>query len=335
MSLDYNVYVDCSSQSNGDGSSSANPCSDISCALSLYTGTGNNIIVYIAASTCTGKGNENIIINGTASNYAFIGQGMANSVVIESSLYGNRAFLIENINSITMKNITLRNFFYVPVLNYIVQDGGGAVEFSNLSHVTLENMIFVNNTGLLGGSISLYDIEMTVNIAFCLFEDNIGIFGGGALSIAYSNAIISDSNFSSNTARGDSGGNSEELFYSGSGGAILFYGSDATEILTITGSKFVDNSAFARGGAICYQQSNGSANSISVYSSQFNNNTVFQTFTCASCDTEGGALYIDSRTSYFESTRFYGNFAGLTSNPNSVIDDISMPVLVTLNIYTN
>ena len=321
------VYVDCS-KSSGNGLIGS-PCPNITCALSVYPpSVGSTIIVNIADSgTCTGAGNENIVINQTASSYTFIGQGLASDVVIESSSYGNRAFLIENAINVTMKNITFRNFYYVPVFNEItiIPDSGGAIGISNVSSLYLENMIFINNTGLLGGAVSLSYIDLGADIGNCLFENNTGVLGGGALSIIYSSAVIVYSNFNLNEAKGENE-NIEESFYGGSGGAVIFYGYDATNILTISNSNFYDNFAFSRGGAVCYHQINEFSNPLAVYASNFYNNTVLQTFTCTSCDIEGGAVYIDSRTAYFEDSKFYSNLAGLTSNPASLADEDNVQV---------
>jgi len=319
------VYVDCS-KSSGNGLIGS-PCPNITCALSVYppSVSSTTVVNIVASGTCTGPGNENIVINQTASSYTFI--GLASDVVIESSSYGNRAFLIENAINVTMKNITFRNFYYVPVFNEItiIPDSGGAIGIGNVSSLYLENMIFVNNTGLLGGAVSLSYIDLGVDIANCLFENNTGVLGGGALSIIYSSAVIVHSNFSLNEAKGENE-NIEESFYGGSGGAVVFYGYDATNILTISSSNFYDNSAFSRGGAVCYHQINELSNPLAVYASNFYNNTVFQTFTCTSCDIQGGAVYIDSRTAYFEASKFYSNLAGLTSNPSSLADEDNVQV---------
>lgn len=331
------LYVNCSTSTKSSGTgTSTDPCPSLSCALSQYTSSsGSNITVYIAAgSSCSGIGNENIVVNGTGNNYNFYGQGLASDVIIESSSFGNRAFFIDNVINVTMKNITLRNFYYVPDFNEdtVIEDSGGAIVIINTTSVSLQNMMFYNNSALLGGSVSLSSIKLGVNVVNCIFENNTGMVGGGAMLITYSNADIIHSTFLSNQANDDNSESMESLFYEGSGGAVLFYDdNDNSDVMTIIDSTFTSNSAFSRGGAVYYRQSNDSAKEFLVYSSTFNNNSVFQTSSCVSCDLEGGAVYIDSRTAYFEDNTFDSNYGGLTSNTDGSTDDSNIQVQLPLH----
>jgi hypothetical protein len=240
-----------------------------------------------------------------------------------------------------MTNITFRNFYYVPDYNedIVIEDSGGAIIIINSTSVSLQNMMFYNNSALLGGSASLSSIELGVNVVSCIFQNNTGMIGGGALLITYSNTNIFHSNFLSNQANGENSESIDSSFYEGSGGAVLFYDDDYnTKVMTIIDCNFISNSAFSRGGDVYYHQSNESANEFSVYSSTFKNNSVFQTSSCASCDLEGGAVYIDSRTAYFEESTFESTYGGLTSNSGSTDDESSLQVyiqfIVTLFSYS-
>ena len=183
--LSQEFYVDCNSQSSGNGQSPTNPCSTILCALSQCKGSNNDYIIYIEKnSICTSTGNENLHINETSS-FTFIGQDLPENIIIESSLKGSRAFFIENAINITMINITIQNFLYLPEFNEvnIYEDSGGAIGLHNLNYIKFENMIFLNNTGLLGGSISITNTESYLQINNCIFENNTATLGGGALLI--------------------------------------------------------------------------------------------------------------------------------------------------------
>lgn len=320
-----NIYVDCNAQNSGSGTSESSPCSSLSCALLQCTGSNNDYNINIEkGSICTGTKNENLVINQTNS-YTFIGKD--SNIIIESSLTGSRAFFISNAIDITMINITIQNFFYLPDFNQnnIDEDSGGAIDLVNVTYANFENMIFFNNTALVGGSISVTNVKSNLQINNCTFKNNVAGLGGGAISITGANTLIKDSHFILNQANFVDN-NIQEIFYEGSGGAISFSGINDTDLLTIVDSDFYNNSAFSRGGAIFHHQTNNIENSLSVYGTNFFYNYAFQTVDCSTCDIEGGAIYVDSKMTYFENSLFTNNFAGLVMSPNIEGDQTTFQV---------
>ncbi len=201
---------------------------------------------------------------------------ITNSHFIGNSSDGNGGALSNQLSGLTVSgSLFLRN----------ATDGyGGAISSSaDVPQIITDSSFSHNWAASSGGAIETDGDALTISDSS--FTANVAKMGGGISNIGELN--ISDSSFRYNSA--DWGGaiwnyfsqvairNSVfEVNTAGNGGAI----EDDAGHITITGSRFIDNSAETRGGAIRSQ-----GGSLSVVDSGFTGNKAVD---------EGGALYIGS-----------------------------------------
>ena len=184
----------------------------------------------------------------------------AQAATVSNSIFGgevsdantaDKGGAICNVGALTVTNSTFKNNgTFAGVSNYWA---GGAIanvsydSIKPLNTATITNSTFINNTAYTGGAIysnadsRIYDTYPTGStISNSTFKGNAATGNGGAIAYGnYSIATISNSVFGGTTA-GDAN-------TAASGGAILNSG-----ILTITNSKFINNTASTVNGGGIY-----------------------------------------------------------------------------------
>ena len=196
------------------------------------------------------------------------------------------------------------NFTENSAFNYGAVGGlGGAVYLENASDSDFERCIFVNNNASVnGGAIDWHEGSSEGKILSSSFEDNSAKNNGGAVFWAGHDGMISDSNFTLNTA--DKGG---AVFWGGMNGKI-------------NNSRFISNNA-SQGGAIYLQNcTHGSNINIDIEESYFENNTATN---------EGGAVNWNSGTgvdikksTFINNTANLGGAIFITGSDGEVIDSL-------------
>ncbi len=289
--------------------------------------TGNGGAIYnTASSTITGSAFTTNIASGTSNLSTGLGGAIYNNSALaicdsvfmnnQATAYGGAIYHVvtatTNVLSVTdsafisnsalnggalWNNNSANSIINVSSSNFTqnsASSNGGAIYNSGLLNLNYGNT-FSSNTAVNGGSI--YNTR-TINIDTNEFSYNISSSSGGAV---YNTGLITIdySLFANNTA-------------TGSGGAIYHVTTSATNILSITDSDFISNSAL-NGGALW---NNNSANSIiNVSSVNFIKN---------SASSSGGAIYnsgtlnLDSEIIFSSNTALSGgavyNTRTITSN---------------------
>ncbi len=278
--------------------------------------------IYVASGTYNINGltiNKNIILQGAGQNLTiFAGNG-------------NRILTIGNvqvtINDIQFKGgaadyggaivnsgtLTLNNDFFT---GNTASKYGGAINNNNV--LTVNNCLFTGNTapgvfeiGYGSGSSILNNRECTLTVNNSTFTGNTA--GSYGVIFQLGNGIISNSYFANNIAGEgaaiftSSGGNSQiinDVFennkaISGAGGALDNYHA----ISTVTGCKFIGNSALRVGGAIY----NDGQDVVNLTQSSFIVKNC--TFTNNKAASGGGAIMTYAGTATVSGSTFNGNTA--------------------------
>ena len=211
--------------------------------------TGN----YIYDDTFTSEGiniSKSITIEGNSFtidglNKSRIFNVFAKNVVLNNITFANGhsedgGAVIFN-NYVSKSKITNCNF-----IDNIADNMGGAVYFASYSmDVVLDNLKFINNMASYGGAVMFDGAVVNATINRSVFRNNVVSepgFGGaiGACNL-FVDSIISNSNFTSNSAQYD-------------GGAV-YLGSEVSGC-AFNNNRFVDNSARYSGGGIYVYYSN-------------------------------------------------------------------------------
>ena len=280
---------------------------------------GNGGAIY-----CAGTGT--LTINGS-SNYTFTGNKASSNggaifsvnakILIQdiditeanTAEYGGGGFAASSSGDITVNNASISNQD---------ADKGGALYSESM---TISSSDFSSNTAGSGGAIFTFYKNSTgkVTITESIFTSNKADEAeGGAITARTANFSLTNTFFGSNNAAGnggavDIGGQStstiKQVTFSdnegANGGALCAKG---TVQIDSTGSGlcyFVNNHATDTGGAIHYDQTNGTGK-FEITSSMFENNTATKG--------SGGAAYIASDVALIESCTFNKNVAGTESN---------------------
>ncbi len=179
----------------------------------------------------------------------------------------------------TVKNITITNTAFE---NNSATSNGGAIAFDEDSEFTgsvFENVSFINNRGVYGGSIYCDNVELTdIAVSNSRFINNSAKNGG---AISYVGCIIENMDyvnvsFIGNVHNASSGSTT-------GGGAISYYASTTSSNERIINSTFISNSATYGGGAIYYYSS--SSTDYSIINTTFVNNSATH---------YAGAIYLGS-----------------------------------------
>lgn len=182
-----------------------------------------------------------------------------------------------------LDGFTIRNGYANADDEQHIEDKGGGLcagDNEDSADPIVRNCLFQNNYAAGGGGGASF-MNMDPTIENCEFTGNEAGFGGGALSVMNGAAVVSDSNFDTNRAVGDGG-----AILAGNGGS-----------LSLAGSKFIDNTAAANGGAVSSFDAD-----LTVVSCQFTNNE-----TTGSASSDGGAISKDRGTLLLTGSTFLGN----------------------------
>ncbi len=300
------IYVDPTSTStynDGCGNSTAFACPTIQNAFDQCS---SDDIIYLASGTYTGIGNENINAPNGVYNVSILGVHPPEEIVLVCSRTPSRVISTRNGFISRMHNFTISNCAG-DIRQSILEDvKGGALVLRNTT-ISIENMIFSNNTALSGGAILV--TRSNVTIRNTKFLGNQGHENGGAVNMDQSSAVhVSDSLFQENLATANVGPQAD---LGGRGGA--FYVNSITDSVTnnisfyFLRTTFISNAASVSGGAVFISHGDSSFKEC-----KFIENSALGPSSClaeASCDVLGGAVVINNANSTFEMCEFNSNFA--------------------------
>lgn len=203
----------------------------------IYSGTGNaNVCIGkctdIKGVKITGLGEPNEIV------WALKDVPFADSVAI---------FIFENTIA-SISNMTIQDFS-----NTVSNEANkaGAVEIVN-SRVAIDNVVFRNNSGVIGGAMHITNSSITLNST--IFNDNSAKLHGGALFFVNSDAVLDRCVFVRNNV------STLSSDVAGTGGAIYFVGVDN---ILLNKCRFEQNNAERAGGAL-FMQLNSNTGNINV-----------------------------------------------------------------------
>lgn len=322
------VYVNSTFKGIPATGSLSNPCKSLRCGLLAAT-FGD--IISIAPGIYSGTSNDNLcnLTKACPHSFTLYGNGPPESIIIQSTSVNLRAINILNRTLVKMYNLTFQHFSLNQAINVNralvtagIPNGGGAITAAE-SNLELTNVRFIRNTAAVGGALRAVD-NTNLTISNCYFEGNkAAVFGGGLLA-QDSTVVISRSKFITNSAI-----DSLNLDNDGSGGAVYGLGSFRNHF-HIFNTEFHNNTAGENGGAV-YIRSISSSQSV-FHGSEliFSQNSVYghgNCFSLASCDSSGGALYLDVASVNISHCNFTGNTAN-TEAPNSVCNNSSLSILV-------
>jgi predicted outer membrane repeat protein len=241
------------------------------------------------------------------------------------TISGNKASRIFFLNSTsaTPTRLTVRN---LTLANGYTSDRGGAISTTHQSGLIVSNVSFKNNVADLGGGAIFSAFEGTLTVTHSKFTGNRAIAGndergagaiafwgprnctirnseftgnqginGGAINSLNGKLTIENSRFVNNTtlaATYDTGQSNPTL--RGYGGAIYTdrasASTEASGSIRISGSTFIGNKGRGEGGAAYLYT--GTQDSVSIQSSLFKNNRVFNL--AQGNDGNGGAMVVIS-----------------------------------------
>eukprot|EP01032_Pedospumella_encystans_P016013 gene16013-18288_t len=283
-------------------------CPDIASALDISTSYST---VYLYAGVYSGPGNANICIGQCVNlkGVTLTGLSEAGDVILASQNvpFADSVAIYIFDNTITrIANITIQD--YSNTLS-TEPNKAGAMEVVN-SKVLFENVVFQNNSGVIGGAIHVTNSSVTLNNT--MFFRNSARLHGGGLYFLNSNAHIENCIFHRNNV------STIPANAAGTGGAIYFIG---VNDLYLGNSEFLQNNAMRSGGAVFMQlNSNTGIKSLSgqftAANCHFKDNSVNGLGNCVysgTCNARGGALFINALSTALSHCVFDGNKA-LTSS---------------------
>jgi hypothetical protein len=284
-------------------------CPDLASALAL---SGSFDSIYVRPGIYNGTSNSNLCIASCTGleGVEIRGLGLASDVIITSSgrNFADSIAMYIFGNTITaVSNITIQGFS--NAVDEVPSKVGATMVVIN-SAVSLENVIFNNNSGIEGGAIHARNSSVALNGT--RFERNTAKLHGGAVMLTNSNAVFTGCSFRDNNVTTD------PAALAGTGGAIYFFG---VNDLTIVDSEFVGNRAEIAGGAVFMTMNSNTAAKVQrgkfqARNSLFQDNTVSGLGNCVSsgaCNSRGGALFISALSTSVESSRFENNAVLSTS----------------------
>jgi len=268
-----NYYVSTTGSDVNDGSSS-HPWATIEHAVDSVSNPASESIVINVADGVYDLSNNQIDINRGFTNLTILGQSTINTIVqsaSDTSLSTSRVFKIYAGNTVTLKNMTIRN-------GRANNDGDGYTHgggiFNLFGNLTIESCIVAGNVSSLTGKgygVGISNIRGTLIVSNSTISHNRGpvsttlpCYGGGIASYN-GTAIISNSTISYNTAPG------------GGGIAIISAEGDTlSSLFKITNSTVSENRGYYGYGGIRISRW-GSSNSKNITAS-FNSCTIFQNY---------------------------------------------------------
>lgn len=301
----------------------------VKCCLNLKQAVNiveNYETIFLKPGEYSGIGNTGLC--GGIRNCTFIGVSLVGTSEFGVSIVGtnqdntlNRFLHIHDSSFSLIANITFRNFRLSS--NDGTQSSGGVFFIEN-STVVLKNVRFLDNFSSYGGALSA--TRSALYVSNCTFSGNRVFSTGGAISTISANLTIVQSTFVNNTAR------SKDNDLSAFGGAISFL-AQPTEFLNIYDSTFRLNIAQRSGGAIAIQPQGLTAGPSYVYIGRtvFIQNSASGEGAClstSSCNTIGGAVYVNAANVTFEDIEFTQNSVKTISTPN-----VSFPCSLVVSLY--
>lgn len=287
-------YVDDNSNSNdlytstsasgadgaGVAGSTAAPFATLSYAISRSASTDT---IYID------RGTFNEIGLNISKSLTIIGAGPGNTI-FTGNASPNR-FATFSANNITLKNLTLRNYYS--------DNDGQVITMTGRTGIVFENIVVKDNQGGPNNGVNFLMVNSTVTFRYCLFScSGWNANGGGTLRADNSTVNIERCAFKE----------VKNFASSGKGGAIEIKGTSPN--VTVTGTVFEDCSAVF-GGAI-YQESG----TLTVSNSCFNDN--YNQGNASDPTTGGGAYCVLNSAASTNATYTNCSFTGNKANPNYV-----------------
>ncbi len=316
--VSYNITVSKSCQP-GHCSRSTNAAK---CCFSLKAAV--NIVqdyetIYVDSGEYSGIANTGLcggIRNCTFTGVSLIGKSETGVSIVgtnQDSL--TRALHIHDSSFSLIANLTYRNFRLSD--GDSSQSSGGALFIEN-STVVLTRVRFLENFSGYGGALSVS--RSTITIEDCVFNGNHVYSTGGSISAISTNLTVVRSTFYNNSA------SSRDNELSAFGGAISFI-SQQDHFIYVSDSSFQYNTAQRSGGAIGIQPQGLSQGPSFVYigKSIFIENTANGRGACvstSSCNTIGGAVYVNAANVTFEDNRFDKNSVQTVSTPNVSLNSV-------------
>jgi hypothetical protein len=250
--------------------------------------------IYIDAGTWTNTGTYTSINFNINKSLIIIGAGTGNTIFTGNASVNRFATIAAN--NVTIKNMTLRNYY--------ANNDGQVITMSGRTGIVLENLILKDNPGNATSGVNI-EILSSSNciIRNCLFSCSGWNSDGGGTILANSSTVkVSNCIFK------------QVRNFADRGGAIEIEG--ATSIVTVDGCTFDECSA--RSGGAIYQN----AGSLTVNASCFQNN-----FTAGdgSDPNNGGAAYsalssIAGTICSFTNCSFSANYVDKNSDQNASCD---------------
>jgi hypothetical protein len=237
------------------------------------------------------------------------GLGLPSEIIIynHGTTFADTIALYIYQNTIT----TVANMSFVGFENIVTNEPNkvGAIEVVD-SQVLFKNVIFANNSGVMGGALHAKNSNVTFNSTH--FERNFATLHGGAIMLVNSNAVVQGCTFLNNSV------STEPADLAGTGGAIYFLG---VNDLTIADSKFLNNGAEIAGGAVFMDLNSNTGvktdlGRFSVRTSVFRGNSINGQGSCVSsgnCNSRGGALFVNAVFASVVGCDFVGNSVQTTS----------------------
>ncbi|MBQ9025488.1 MAG: DUF11 domain-containing protein, partial [Methanobrevibacter sp.] len=178
-----------------------------------------------------------------------------------SALKGGAIFIIVNETKVIGSNFTDNSAFN---FDDETKGVGGAIYLENAHNSEIIESNFVNNTASInGGAINWNECADNGRIENSVFENNTASEDGGAVFWTGYEGIISESNFTTNTAN--------------RGGAVFWTGHDGK----IQDSRFISNNATQGGAVFLQHDAKGENIGMNIENSYFENNTASE---------DGGAI---------------------------------------------
>lgn len=280
-----NCYI-AATGSDNNNCTSQNPCSTIAHCLTALQGD-----VTISLSTGVYSGIDNCYTNVNPNTYAGITnlviQGLpGNNVTIDCSNTDNYHFHFLNVNAtFTISSVTLANGNSA--------DNGGCVSASNITGLTIQNVVFTGCYAVQNGGALYTDSPSSISDS-TFYGNGAGNNGGAA-------AVLTSASTNVSMSRCNVTGNYAEV----SGGALAVTG----PYLQFTSGNITLNSALQYGGGVYLSVATSQENFIGVY------NVLYSTISRNNA-TLGGGLYSANLNHTW-------NFYGATLTNNTITNTIS------------
>lgn len=227
-------------------------CPDVTSALNISS-SYDSILLY--PGVYSGKDNTNICIANTCADLRGLriaGLGPPSSIVFSDigTPLADTVAIIINLNTITsIVNVTFEGF-----ANRVSANKAGVIEISS-STVYIENVVFQNNSGVVGGAMHVLNSNITLNGTS--FLGNSAKLHGGAMMLVNTDLQMNNCLFVRNNV------STQPADLAGTGGAIYFLG---VNNMIVTNSEFTQNVGERAGGAIFMDlNSNTAVKSLKVF----------------------------------------------------------------------